>query len=161
MTSNRQTANRGNARRSTGPRTQAGKSRSSTNARRHGLSIPIHADLILDARAKALARAIAGDGASPEWMEIARRIAEATVDLARIRQSRLRVLASIVADVNRDDAANDDGTSEFDDQAMPEGLAKRLAKAAGELRRLDRYERRALSRRKTAGRRLQAIGIYS
>ena len=78
-----------------------------------------------------------------------------TVDLARIRQSRLRVLASIVADVNRDDAANDDGTSEFDDQAIHAGgVGQAAGEGRGRAQALDRYERRALSRRKTAGRRL-------
>jgi hypothetical protein len=42
-------ANRKNATRSTGPRTAVGKSKSSLNALRHGLSLP----LIMDAATKA------------------------------------------------------------------------------------------------------------
>lgn len=38
----RHRANRANARRSTGPRSAAGKTRSARNALRHGLAIPIH-----------------------------------------------------------------------------------------------------------------------
>src|SRR6201993_5615608 len=117
------TANRGNAVRSTGPRTRDGKAAVARNALRHGLSLSVLADPALAPEAAALARRIAGEGASDERRDAALRIAEAQGDIERIRRVR--------------------------HQIMVEGFA-----AAGDitarLMRLDRYERRALSRRKAA-----------
>lgn len=87
MTSARQfKANRANARASTGPKSVRGKARSSQNARRHGLSLSIHLQPRLSAQAENLAREIAGEGtAVPEILECARRVAEAQIDLNRVR----------------------------------------------------------------------------
>src|SRR5262249_24013425 len=74
MTSDRKIkANRKNARASTGPKTARGRTRTAPNARRHGLSLP-----------KACAR-IARPGATAETQECARRLAEARIDLRRVR----------------------------------------------------------------------------
>jgi hypothetical protein len=86
MISNRKlNANRANARASTGPRTKHGKARSGRNARRHGLAVPVLVDTRVAAAAENLARAIAGPNASDEMMVMARRIAEAQMDLTRVR----------------------------------------------------------------------------
>ena len=54
MTSNRQIeANRGNAKRSSGPRTEAGKKRSSRNSLRHGLARPMTSGSDYEVRAMA------------------------------------------------------------------------------------------------------------
>jgi hypothetical protein len=50
-------ANRANAKKSTGPRTMAGRAKSSRNAYRHGLSVPMHPD---PQTLEAFAHAIAG-----------------------------------------------------------------------------------------------------
>ena len=51
MTSRRKIiANRANALSSTGPKTRRGRARSATNAFRHGLSVPIQANPLLDRR---------------------------------------------------------------------------------------------------------------
>jgi hypothetical protein len=115
-------ANRANAARSTGPRTRAGKQRSARNALRHGLSLPVLADPGLAAEAAELARRIAGEGATEPRRAAALRIAEAQVDIERIRRVRTQI--------------------------MIEGFA--AADPSARLIRLDRYERRALSRRKSA-----------
>jgi hypothetical protein len=108
--------------RSTGPRTRAGKAKAAHNARRHGLSLPVLADPALAPEVATLARAIAGEGASETRRAAAARIAEAQVDLARVRRLRAELMAGVLA-----------------------GREPILR-----LARLDRYERRAYSRRKFA-----------
>jgi hypothetical protein len=60
-TSRRIVANRANARASTGPQTTAGKARTSRNARRHGLSVPITSDPVLAIEVEEFARRLVGD----------------------------------------------------------------------------------------------------
>ena len=65
MTTSRQyTANRNNARSSTGPKTAAGKARVKRIARRHGLAARNRLSGILTNEAHALARRIAGSNPS-------------------------------------------------------------------------------------------------
>jgi hypothetical protein len=93
-------ANRANARASTGPRTAAGKENAARNALRHGLRSPISADPALSAEVEALAREIAGEGASQEQQLLVTRIAEAQIDLKRIRRARHDLLARAHNDNN-------------------------------------------------------------
>ena len=117
-------ANRANARASTGPRTPAGKARVARNARRHGLNLPVMADPALAPQVEALARDICGLGADAqrqvsalppgphpalysavraalhEKLHLARRIAEAEIDLIRVRRARHDLLARALADPN-------------------------------------------------------------
>jgi hypothetical protein len=123
-------ANRADAARSTGPRSRAGKAKAARNARRYGLSLPIMADAALAPEVAALARAIAGEVAGEARRAAAARIAEAQIDLTRIRRVRLAVTERLLGG----------------------------AEVTGELVRIDRYERRALARRKTAIRDFQAAG---
>jgi hypothetical protein len=86
-------ANRANARASTGPKSATGKARASRNARRHGLSISVHAQPGLSAEVEALVREIAGREATPEVLACARRVAEAQVNVMRVRQTRHQLIA--------------------------------------------------------------------
>jgi hypothetical protein len=87
MTTPRQLrANRSNCLRSTGPKTGAGRAKSAQNARRHGLRVPLVYDPALAKEAEQLAQRIAA-GFGPEFMELARRIAEAEVDVLRVGRS--------------------------------------------------------------------------
>jgi hypothetical protein len=126
-------ANRSNARASTGPRSNAGKARAGGNARRHGLSIAVASDPAAAGAAEALARHIAGDGAGPAAMALARAFAEAQIDLDRVRKVRRHVLGRLVAEPDDGAAGKVDG---------PVLLRQ--------LRRLERYEHRALARRRRA-----------
>jgi hypothetical protein len=93
-------ADRENARLSTGPRTARGKAQSCSNAFRHGLSIPVlvgsgpFAEEVED-----LARRMMDGYSSPALLESARRVAEAEVDLRRIRQVRSELLSMILPGV--------------------------------------------------------------
>jgi hypothetical protein len=89
VTSDRQrAANRANSGMSTGPRTKAGKSVARLNARLHGIATAVQSEPGADAEIERLARAIADEAGRPDLIEFARRIAEAEVDLRRIRRSR-------------------------------------------------------------------------
>ena len=127
-------ANRANAQASTGPRTAQGRARTGENARRHGLSLPIVSVPALSQQAEALAQQIANDSADSTLVELARRVAEAQVDLLRIRQARHDLFAHNRQDLER----------------------KNVTDVTKELVALDRYERRALSRRKFAIREFDA-----
>jgi hypothetical protein len=91
-------ANRADAKASTGPRTALGKSRAAQNARRHGLSVSIFAAPACSAKLADLAREIAGEGANPNVIELARRFAEAQIDLLRVRQARHDLLSQDLND---------------------------------------------------------------
>jgi hypothetical protein len=91
MASNRQNeANRRNAKRSTGPKTSAGKANSSRNARRHGLSRPI-------ADHEPLVRSLAGAIEAVDGCESfsATDVVLAKLELNRIRAVRYELLAAL------------------------------------------------------------------
>lgn len=99
-------ANRANARASTGPRTARGKSISAQNARRHGLSLSVVSDPVLSEGVEVLARQIAGEAADDNTYQLARRIADAQVDLLRIRDARHQFLSNKFNDPYYDSRAN-------------------------------------------------------
>src|SRR5262249_18995530 len=94
MASERQiAANRRNARKSTGPRSGAGKKRASGNAYRHGLTLSITSTAAYAKQLDKLARKIAGDTKDAITLERAREIAQAELDLARVRRARVALIA--------------------------------------------------------------------
>ena len=86
MTSERQqVANRANAAKSTGPRTKAGKAKASQNARWHGLSAALGGEPGAVEEIERLTRAIVVEANRPDLIDCAQRVAEAEVDLRRVR----------------------------------------------------------------------------
>ncbi len=114
-------ANRRNAQASTGPRTAAGKARAAQNAHRHGLSLAALCNPSCSGEVEALARAIAGADAGLERLGLARTIAGAQIDVVRARSARLALYPEVLEG---------------------DALARLVA--------IDRYERRAFSRRNAA-----------
>jgi hypothetical protein len=174
MTSrNRIRANRENAKDSSGPKTANGRARSARNALRHGLSLPVHSDPALSEVVETLAREIAGPTANDEILELARAIAESQIDLRRVRNARQQCLAAALAEPFYQSRAATRGklallqsflTPRLAEVPVPDflvrfvtqtpqgpmKLATILSEEAKWFRAMDRYERRALSRRKFA-----------
>jgi len=123
-------ANRSNGSLGRGPKTSAGKARSSRNALKHGLSIPINRDKTLRRQIEVLARILAQSEAGNVFGQ-ARAAAEVEFELARARAVLEAVLtrAGITPE-------------------CVEGNA--LIQVLPELQRLERYERRAFSKRRQA-----------
>jgi hypothetical protein len=123
-------ANRENAKKSTGPRSEEGRRTSRRNAFRHGLAIDVAFDPYFHRDIEAMAKAIVAACGRQSTVAFARQLAEAEVDLLRIRDVRT---ALFNAHYEKLDVQPHDYT-ELD----------------GNLAKLERYERRAFSRRKRA-----------
>ena len=81
--------------------------RAAQNARRHGLSVSVLADPEHSADVEALAQTIAGDGAIAKAQKLARRIAEAQIDVVRVRQARRDLFTRNLNDPNLRPAISD------------------------------------------------------
>ena len=142
-------ANRANARKSTGPKTAHGKTRASRNAHQLGLSLPVLADPVLSDQVKALAREIAGEVADDHIFALAWRIAEAQIDLQRVRQARHQLLSDRLKDFGHARSPNKALAPNATSQA-PHKLAAILMQESQQIQAIDRYEQRAWSRRRFA-----------
>jgi hypothetical protein len=132
MTSESRTAaNRANAKKSTGPRTQGGKAKAGRNALRHGLALG-PGDSGLSEETERLAKAICQHDRDLVSYRQALTIAESFLAIARVRAARVRIL-----------------------ETAPESPSLHLA--LPKILRLERYERRALSRRRRALRTMDAL----
>jgi hypothetical protein len=95
MTTEKQiAANRANARRSTGPRTVAGKLRSGQNAYRHGLSVPLPDDIATIAATDVIAGAVENCFANETDAET---FSQAQMELLRISRVRRDLLEKLIS----------------------------------------------------------------
>jgi hypothetical protein len=120
-------ANRANAKRSTGPKTSAGKSKASRNAFRHGLSCPLPEDS--SEQLGALSRILGSEEADEAQLRYLTEVAHAQLELLRIRKIRSELMA--VIDLGSGDR-----------------------RPLWRLMALDRYERSASTKRRRAARKL-------
>ena len=162
------TANRANARASTGAKTVDGRRRSARNALRHALSLPVQSNPELSQAVETLAREIAGCDAKAPIQELARHIAEAQIDVCRARHARYQVLSRALNEryasrqrtptalrsllpINPPDIPSLNRTEFLKQMSKaPHKLAMNLLQHVDQLLAIDRYERRAFSRRKFA-----------
>ena len=124
------TANRNNAKKSTGPRSVAGREAARRNARRHGLAVAVGGDPAFHEDIEKLSKVLSLSRGTQQVSEHAREAAEATLDLVRIRKVRAFLIETLYFAAT---AASDSITD-----------------LNGKLAKLERYERRAVSRRKRA-----------
>ena len=171
----RQNSSRRNGQKSKGPKSDERRQRSSRNSRKHGLSLPVSVDPQLSLQAERLAQLIAGPDASELRIHEARLIAEAQIELQRVRRLRLerlaqpslvkkpvtlkslRIMIKLVEANIADEWDQMDIVERFVEDLLPEKeqpLEDKIHAVVRSFRKLDRYERRALSKRKLAFRRL-------
>jgi len=149
-------ANRKNARASTGPKSHEGKQRSARNARRHGLAVPIWADPEASVEVARLAPEITGPNPTAELSTAAIRVAEAHLEIVRVRKIRRDLISPgfsnseywPVKDSRRLPTRN--AMELMSGPPTAEKLAFVIADLSDTLEAMDRYERRALSRRRFA-----------
>jgi hypothetical protein len=125
-------ANRANAQKSTGPKTSAGKLKSSRNAYRHGLSGPLRLDPATLDKARVIARALAGEESDQKRSSSAMEFAQAQLELQRVRSTRAGLMTEIDID---------------------QGNTNQLQRVVA----LDRYERYAHTKRRRASAKFQNI----
>jgi hypothetical protein len=172
-------ANRRNARKSTGPHSGAGKKRASRNAYRHGFRSSITSTAAYAKQLDKFVREIAGDTKDAILLERARAIAQAELELARVRRAKVALIERASAFGELDPPRSFSSVTRIirllnafypgrvalpkpaDSSVMmpsdePDRSAEAVRRVLPELRKLDRYERRAAARRDRA---VVALGI--
>jgi hypothetical protein len=120
--------------RARGPKTAAGRLKSSRNAFRHGLSLPLRLDTAMSANADAIARLLTRDQEDEEQLTAAIEVAQAQLELVRIRAVRAELMSA---------------------GELTSGNLPRLQRLAA----LDRHERFARTKRRRASRKPQVPDI--
>jgi hypothetical protein len=174
MTSDKKiAANRLNAKKSIGPRTQRGKSRASRNAWRHGWAVAKTGHSKASAHVESMAKAICGGHGPPALYEQVVIIAECEMRLLKLRAARVAAIhrnRSVEPGARQPNELSGFPTTErcgaarsVVERAEPRQSEDmdELHGALPELVRLDHYERRAISRRNRAIRMFEAISIVT
>src|SRR6476661_9796139 len=141
-------ANRRNARRSTGPRSAAGKARARRNAFRHGLTTPASLDHVAMDRIDNLVDALTIHVHSQLQFQLATVAAEAQAEIERVRQTKVNLVNRASAQLREEGAGL---------LSAGERAALAFAGKTEILMACERYERRAISRRNRALRALARL----
>jgi len=151
MSSDRQiAANRRNATRSTGPRTETGKANSSRNALRHGLTT-IADSAEKRAIAECLIRAIAGGNADDTVFRHAYRVAECHIEVQRADEAQTAAIKRLEMYFDNLEQKPPSGGP----LAITQYFAS-ISKAISQLDNLSRYHKRADARQRRAIRAFEA-----
>jgi len=134
-------ANRRNARRSTGPRSAAGKARARRNAFRHGLATPGSLDHVAMDRIDNLVDALTIHVHSQLQIQLATVAAEAQAEIERVRRTKVNLVNRASAQLREEGAGL---------LSAGERAALAFAGKTEILMACERYERRAISRRNRA-----------
>jgi hypothetical protein len=119
MTSeSKKAANQQNAQCSTGPRSAAGKRRASRNALRHGLAVSVLKDFAMSAEVERLAHAIMRQAGALVRLDQARIIAEAELELSRVRATRIALVQAKERDLREADSEQLPAADLFDASAQ-------------------------------------------
>jgi hypothetical protein len=134
MASERQiAANRRNAQKSTGPKSVQGKKRSSKNAYRHGLSVAV-SSIERDVQLDKLSRHFAEDATNPDILALAKRAAEADLELARINRTQNAMIERALMQA---ESCTDSSHSHMQDPQLSDDVSHILAK----LTKIDPYKK--------------------
>jgi hypothetical protein len=147
-------ASRSNGRKSSGPRTTAGKSTARLNALRHGLYAMTQRDVTLAPRVARIAKEICGDDPNPALLEQALIVAENQVLLARVREARIAAFEQRLDENTKNDridGCNEPGSVDGQPRnptrqmrtVQPEIEFEAMRHALTTFSRLERLERRA------------------
>jgi cysteinyl-tRNA synthetase len=152
MVSDRQlAANRRNAQKSSGPRSPAGKKRTSHNAYRHGLAAKAGASPDFLHQVERLAREIAEKNDNIVAPSDALTVAESVLTMVRVQRAKLALIQQITLEAS----PNTNASTLIEASAVVASqdvysAADKIRRVLVELARLDRYEQRARSRRNRA-----------
>jgi hypothetical protein len=140
-------ANRGNASRSSGPRSQAGKRRASRNSYQHGLSKPATFGRLDRDWIEHFAHAATRGHRTLVTLELGRSAAVAQLDLLRVQQTRAAIVGQLYAAFEKPRSTTSSRRDRRDEISL----------ALLRLKRLDRYEQRAAWARNKALRQICSI----
>src|SRR5262249_62435863 len=132
------------------PRWGGEKNGPSRNAYRHGLTLSITSTAAFAKQLDNLVREIAGDTEDAIKLERARAAAQAELDLAQIRRAKVALIerASALGELDQGRRTLPEPTALPSQE--PDRSAEAIRGVLPELRKLDRYERRAAARRDRA-----------
>lgn len=146
-------ANRRNAQKSTGPKTALGKKRSSQNAYTHGLSLPVR-NAGSQKQIEELSQLFAGDASDPGFLGLAETAADAQADLERVRQVKTAMLERAMMQTQGGNRAPPEllGSSGplLIEEEGEQSFVNAVRHILPDLIKINRYEKRAESRRNRA-----------